>query len=89
MKLSQEFVISLNTKVDSLKGQLFKLENSKPVDEITVQDVYEMNPELKEKIHEAIRNDHWAIAEDSKDSVTTSDKGKQQSVHETEKLNYL
>jgi hypothetical protein len=88
MKLSQEFVITLNSRVDSLKGQLFKLENAKPVDEITVQDVYEMNPELKEKVHEAIRNDHWAIAEDSKDSVTP-DTSSQNKTSEAEKLNYL
>ena len=87
MKLSQEFVISLNDKIEKLKTHLTKLENSKSVDELTVDDVYEINPGLREKIYQSIRDDEWG---------TGSGKGKERDVKvvnsvvvEAEKLNYL
>jgi hypothetical protein len=71
LKLSQEFIINLGSQVDKLKSQLHKLETAKSVDEITVEDVYEIKPELREKIHQMIRDDQWAVVDDSADKKET------------------
>lgn len=86
-KLSQEFIINLECKVEKLKEQLKKLENSKPVDEITVEDVYEMHPELREQVHEAIRNDHWAVGGDETSNSPAAPRKEDENLKE--KLNYL
>ena len=91
MKLSQEFIVNLESKVESLKSQLHKLETAKPVDELTVDDVYEINPELREKVHQMIREDHWAVSQESGkkeqqpagSNKSTLESGKEQ------QLNYL
>lgn len=79
----------METQVEKLKNQLNKLENAKPVDELTVDDVYEMNPELREKVHQMIRDDHWAINEE--ESKEKKEVKETESFNENikEKLNYL
>ena len=89
MKLSQEFVITLNDKVKTLKTHLTKLENSKSVDELTVEDVYEINPGLREKIYQSIRDDEWGAGSGSSGESKISVEGKREKVIESEKLNYL
>ena len=90
IQMSQEFIINLESRVDKLKSQLNKLENSKPVDEITVEDVYEIHPELREQIHDAIRNDHWAVSEEnSAGTATAAPKEGKKEDEDKEKLNYL
>ena len=84
--MSQEFIINLESKVDKLKSQLHKLETAKSVDEITVQDVYEMHPELKEEVHQMIRDDHWAVKEESGNVKKEEGSGDGET---KEKLNYL
>lgn len=87
--MSQEFIINLESQVDKLKSQLHKLETAKPVDELTVEDVYEMNPELREKVHEMIKNDHWAV---SSEQTGPKESKKESSAVEDSKeksLNYL
>lgn len=85
--MSQEFIINLESQVGKLKIQLEKLENSKPVDDLTVEDVYEMNPELREKVHQLIRDDHWAVGEEP--SSTLTEKKETSSIESKDKLNYL
>lgn len=85
--MSQEFIINLESEVGKLKNQLNKLENSKPVDELTVEDVYEMNPELREKVHQMIKDDHWAVSEEA--SVAAVGAEKKESAENGAKLNYL
>lgn len=88
MKLSQEFIINLETQVEKLKDQLNKLENAKPIDELTVTDVYEMNPELRDQVHQMIRDDHWAVSDESSDKKQqVIDKESPENIKE--KLNYL
>lgn len=70
-----------------MKAQLAKLENSKPVDELTVEDVYEMNPELREKVHQMIKDDHWAVSEES--STPSGNAEKKETAEIGTKLNYL
>ena len=77
IKMSQEFIINLESRVDQLKSQLHKLENAKPVDEITVEDVYEMHPELREQVHEAIKNDHWAVSDETSTGTTAATRKKE------------
>lgn len=90
IKMSQEFIINLESRVDQLKSQLHKLENAKPVDEITVEDVYEMHPELREQVHEAIKNDHWAVSDETSTGTTaTTPKEGKKADEVKEKLNYL
>ncbi len=88
--MSQEFIINLEAQVDKFKNQLHKLETAKPVDELTVEDVYEINPELREKIHDSIRNDHWAASsEAAKATAKKEDEGASPIENVKEKLNYL
>lgn len=87
MKLSQEFVITLNDKVEKLKTHLTKLENSKSVDDLTVEDVYEINPGLREKIYQSIRDDEWGTGTAVESKVNVE--GKKEKESESEKLNYL
>ena len=90
IRLSQEFIINLESKVDKFKSQLNKLENSKPVDELTVEDVYEMHPEFREQVYEAIRNDHWAVSEETSSGTTAAaPKEGKKDEEAKEKLNYL
>lgn len=90
MKLSQEFVISLNDKVEKLKTHLTKLENSKSVDELTVEDVYEINPGLREKIYQSIRDDEWGTGSGKERELKGNIvDGKRDKIVEGEKLNYL
>ena len=74
--------------MEKLKNQLSKLENAKPVDELTVADVYEMNPELREQVHQMIKNDHWAVADDSSEKREAKEHVKANE-NVKEKLNYL
>lgn len=87
--MSQEFIINLEGQVDKLKSQLHKLETAKPVDEITVEDVYEINPELREKIHQKIRDDQWAVADDSAADKKETQGSQTATEAVKEKLNYL
>lgn len=88
--MSQEFIINLESEVGKLKAQLEKLENSKPVDELTVEDVYEMKPELREKVHQLIKDDHWAVSEETTSTTSATSAEKKESTSEAEpKLNYL
>ena len=88
--MSQEFIINLESQVDKLKLQLHKFETAKPVDELTVEDVYEMHPELREKVHEMIKNDEWAVSEGPSASNAAKDVRKDSSDPVKEKkLNYL
>lgn len=90
MKMSQEFIINLESQVEKLKAKLHKLETAKPVDELTVEDVYEINPELREKVHEAIRNDHWAVSSETSAVAKKEENVSAASVENSkEKLNYL
>ena len=75
--------------MDKLKNQLNKLETSKPVDELTVEDVYEMNPELREQVHQMIRDDHWAVNEESEKKELGQGGEKSLTENVKEKLNYL
>ena len=75
--------------MDKLKSQLNKLETSKPVDELTVEDVYEMNPELREQVHQMIRDDHWAVNEESEKKELGQGGEKSLTENVKEKLNYL
>ena len=75
--------------MDKLKSQLNKLETSKPVDELTVEDVYEMNPELREQVHQMIRDDHWAVNEESEKKESGQAGGMSLTENVKEKLNYL
>jgi hypothetical protein len=82
----------LETKVDKLKSQLKKLENAKPVDELTVEDVYEMNPELRERVHQLIKDDHWAVSDENLEKKAASAAAKDtenSNENVKEKLNYL
>lgn len=88
LKLSQEFIVNLETEMDKLKSQLNKLETSKPVDELTVDDVYEMNPEFREKVHQMIRDDHWAVNEEGEKKESGQDE-KNLNENVKDKLNYL
>ncbi|PJF16573.1 hypothetical protein PSACC_03574 [Paramicrosporidium saccamoebae] len=58
------FLNKLEGDVQALKAQLDKLRSAKPVEQMTVDDVYELNPEYKEKIYTAIKNDNWATEEE-------------------------
>lgn len=49
----------LEIKIAALTAQLERLEKAKPVDELTVADVYDVHPEFQERVHEAIRKDDW------------------------------
>ena len=79
----------METKVENLKSQLHKLETAKPVDELTVEDVYEMNPKLRDQVHQMIRDDHWAVGGDEKKEMQTVGAGVDENFKEKEKLNYL
>ncbi len=75
---------NLEIRISALKAQLSRLETAKAVDELTVADVYDANPEYRERVFEAIKNDEWgtleeAAAADSKPAATQTQ----------EKLNYL
>lgn len=88
--MSQEFIVNLESKVDKLKSQLHKLETAKPVDELTVDDVYEIHPELREKVHQMIREDHWAVSQESEKKEPAGDSGKSSSSESgKEQLSYL
>ena len=66
MAESKKFLEGLELKVKALKEQLQKLESAKPVDDLTVKDVYEVHPEYQERVHEAIRQDNWGVAVEAK-----------------------
>lgn len=63
MQTSAEFLRALEAAAASLGAQLHKLEAAKPVDELTVDDVYAIHPEYRERIQAALRADDWAVAE--------------------------
>lgn len=86
MAESKKFLEGLEVKVKALKEQLQKLESAKPVDDLTVKDVYEVHPEYQERVHEAIRQDNWGVAVEAKagkaDTSATTESSPSQ-------LNYL
>ena len=84
---SKKFVEKLEIRIGALKSQLTRLESAKPVDELTVADVYEVNPEYRERVYDAIKRDEWGTAGDSADSKQT--KQEKPTQEQFEQLNYL
>lgn len=61
-----KFLEDLELDVAKLKHKLALLRNSKPVDELTPDDVYEARPELKKSFEEALSNDNWSTEDGQK-----------------------
>jgi len=59
LEASKQFITNLENEIEKLEGKLNQLKNAKPVDEITVDDVYEMRPEWKQQFDDAIKQDCW------------------------------
>lgn len=60
MTEATQFLEELELDVAKLKHKLALLRNSKPVDELTPDDVYDARPELKKSFEEALSNDNWS-----------------------------
>lgn len=86
MAESKKFVERLETRIAALKAQLSRLESAKPVDELTVEDVYQVNPEFRERVHAAIRHDEWNSGAGTEKTVKTEGK---ESKDALEQLSYL
>lgn len=63
MREAADFLSKLEEGIASLKTQLEKLRNAKPIDQMTVEDVYQLHPEFKEKIYESIQKDDWSTTD--------------------------
>lgn len=66
MKDSRDFIATLDKDVGLLRAKLTRIEAAKPVDELTVEDVYEVKPELREQFYQKIRDDDWSVTESAK-----------------------
>ncbi len=82
---SKKFVEKLEIRIAALRAQLGRLESAKPVDELTVADVYDVNPEYRERVYNAIKQDEWnsGASPEAKKVVETA------ATNQQEKLNYL
>jgi len=65
MREATDFLSKLEEGIGKLKAQLDKLRSTKPIDQMTVEDVYQLHPEFREKIYGSIKNDDWATTESS------------------------
>ncbi len=65
---AQRFYDSLELDIAKLKHKLALLKNAKPVEELTVEDVYEVRPELKKEFHDAISQDNWSTGTSQSDA---------------------
>jgi ribosome-binding protein aMBF1 (putative translation factor) len=74
MKSSESFLAKLEENIANATGQLQKLESAKPVDEVTVEDVYELHPEYRERIKQAIKADDWSVAAGEKEAKEAKEK---------------
>lgn len=84
----------MEQNISHLKGQLAKIETSKPVDEVTVEEVYELHPEWKEQVYQKIRDDSWAVQQDSSQKISAAEKDSERDMKESSStkqapLNYL
>lgn len=73
MTEARQYLEKLEKQIGELREKLTMLKNSKPVDELTVDDVYEMRPELKESFQKSLANDNWA--------TVTGDAAKEEKKH--------
>lgn len=64
-----KFLEDLELDVAKLKHKLALLRNSKSVDELTPDDVYEARPELKKSFEEALSNDNWSTEDGQKEKA--------------------
>lgn len=60
LSASRQFIADLRDQIAGLEARLGRLQAAKPVDQLTVDDVYEMRPELREQFHRALKADCWA-----------------------------
>lgn len=73
---ANKFLVTLEEKISELREKLARLKAAKPVDQLTVDEVYEMKPELRESFQKAIANDNWSTdtEADVVDAKTTTSK---------------
>ena len=64
LKEADAYLQRLETELGKLRDQVHKLQNAKPADEMTVDDVYALYPELKERVYNNIKNDNWSTTSD-------------------------
>jgi len=74
MAEAQTFLEELELDMAKLKHKLELLRNSKPAEELTPDDVYEVRPELKVAFQEALKADNWSTVDGTADE-------KQQAAH--------
>lgn len=68
MAEAEAFVSELNLDIAKMKYKLEMLRNAKPVDELTVDDVYEVRPELKASFQNQLKHDNWST-DDAKEAA--------------------
>jgi len=68
------FLQDLELDIAKLKHKLAVLKDSKPADELTPDDVYEMRPELKQSFQESLASDNWSTG-DSKAEAEAKNAG--------------
>lgn len=58
---AKAFLADLEKEIEGAKEALKRAENAKPVEQLTIDDVYEMKPELKTAFDEKMKRDDWYV----------------------------
>lgn len=66
LKESKKFLEELEGDVQVVKSYLERLEKLPPYDEITVDQYFELFPEVKERIFQEIEEDNWGVSAEEK-----------------------
>lgn len=65
MAEAEDFVVKLDEHIARLKEKLAKLKASKPIEELSIDEVYEMRPELQASFQQALKEDNWSTTEET------------------------
>jgi uncharacterized protein HemX len=69
IKKAQEFLTNLESDIAACQAKLSKLEASKPLSEMSVEEVYQVYPELKTRFEEKLKRDDWYIEDTVEDNA--------------------
>lgn len=72
MAEAEDFLTKLEANIAGLAGKLARLRAAKPIDQLSIDEVYEMRPELRDSFIRAMEQDNWSTEEESPEEAQKS-----------------